>query len=95
MLYFFDEFLMNQLKGMNDMTVKNKPPFRYDIVGSFLRPAALKEKRDEFASGKITAEELKAAEDAAIADLVSKEKKQGSTLSPTENSAAGTGIWTF
>lgn len=26
------------------MTTKNKPPFRYDIVGSFLRPAALKEK---------------------------------------------------
>ena len=28
------------------MTTKNKPPFRYDIVGSFLRPAALKEKRE-------------------------------------------------
>jgi len=24
---------------------KNRPPFRYDIVGSFLRPEALKENR--------------------------------------------------
>lgn len=62
---------------MNTMTVKNRPPFRYDIVGSFLRPAALKEKREESAAGKIPAEDLKAAEDTAIADLVAKEKEVG------------------
>ena len=56
---------------------KNRPPFRYDIVGSFLRPEALKKKREAFASGKISAAELKEAEDAAIRDLVAKEKEVG------------------
>ena len=56
---------------------KNRLPFRYDIVGSFLRPEALKEKRETFAAGKIAAEELKEAEDAAIRDLVAKEKEVG------------------
>ena len=39
--------MQKQNKSMKayKMTLKNKPPFRYDIVGSFLRPAALKEKR--------------------------------------------------
>lgn len=59
------------------MSVKNRPPFRYDIVGSFLRPAALKEKREAFAAGKISAADLKEAEDAAIQDLVAKEKEVG------------------
>ena len=56
---------------------KNRPPFRYDIVGSFLRPEALKEKREAFAAGKAAAEELKEAEDKAIRDLVAKEKEVG------------------
>ncbi len=59
------------------MTVKNKPPFRYDIVGSFLRPATLKEKREALAAGTITPAQLQAAEDAAIKDLVEKEKAVG------------------
>ncbi|MCH4032417.1 MAG: 5-methyltetrahydropteroyltriglutamate--homocysteine S-methyltransferase [Lachnospiraceae bacterium] len=52
-------------------------PFRYDYVGSFLRPAALKEARTGYEAGTITREELKAAEDAAIRDLVSKQKALG------------------
>ena len=56
---------------------KNRPPFRYDIVGSFLRPEALKEKREAFAAGNVATEELKEAEDAAIRDLVAKEKEVG------------------
>lgn len=52
-------------------------PFRYDIVGSFLRPAKLKEARADFEQGKITADELKAVEDKAIIDLVEKQKKAG------------------
>ena len=59
------------------MITKNKAPYRYDIVGSFLRPASLKEKREAFAAGEITAEELKAAEDEAIRALVAKEKEVG------------------
>ena len=34
-------------------------PFRYDFVGSFLRPEAIKRARAEFEAGKITAEEAK------------------------------------
>lgn len=52
-------------------------PFRYDYVGSFLRPAALKEARAGYEAGTITREELKAVEDAAIRDLVSKQKALG------------------
>ena len=33
------------------MTAKKNPPFRYDIVGSFLRPAALKKQRAAAARG--------------------------------------------
>ena len=50
-------------------------PFRNDIVGSFLRPKALKEGRQAFEDGQITAEELRFLEDEAIVDLVEKEKK--------------------
>ena len=58
------------------MAITN-PPYAYDIVGSFLRPAALKQARADFAAGTITREQLTAAEDAAIADLVEKEKQAG------------------
>ena len=51
--------------------------FRYDYVGSFLRPEQLKKARAEYETGTITAEELKKAEDAAITDLVEKQKKAG------------------
>ena len=54
-----------------------KAPFRYDIVGSFLRPEALKNAREAFAHGEITAAQLEAAEDAAIARLVAKEREVG------------------
>ena len=53
------------------------PPYRADVVGSFLRPKALKQARADFAAGTITREQLTAAEDAAIADLVEKEKQAG------------------
>lgn len=54
-----------------------KPPFRYDIVGSFLRPAGLKAQRQEFAEGKISQAQLTEAEDHYIAELIAKEKKAG------------------
>jgi hypothetical protein len=50
---------------------------KYDIVGSFLRPEPIKKARAEYAQGKITLEELRKVEDAAIADLVSKEVAHG------------------
>ncbi len=52
-------------------------PFRCDVVGSFLRPAELKEARAKFAEGKLTAEELRAVEDRLITELVAKQKAHG------------------
>ncbi|MBL8376466.1 MAG: 5-methyltetrahydropteroyltriglutamate--homocysteine S-methyltransferase [Burkholderiales bacterium] len=45
-------------------------PARYDHVGSFLRPAYLLEAREQKAAGQITAEQLRAVEDRAIAEIV-------------------------
>ena len=53
------------------------PPYRADIVGSFLRPAAVKEARAQFAAGTLSREALTAVENDAIRDLVNKEKAAG------------------
>ena len=52
-------------------------PFRYDYVGSFLRPEKLKKARADFEAGKITREQLKEVEDACILELVAKIKELG------------------
>ena len=52
-------------------------PFRYDFVGSFRRPEALKEARKNFAAGSIDADELKAVEDREILALLAKIKQAG------------------
>ena len=56
-----------------------KAPFRADIVGSFLRPASIKQARADYAAGKIDVAELKAVEDDAIRDLVKKQNAAGLT----------------
>ncbi len=56
---------------------KAKAPFRFDIVGSFLRPEELKTARREFSEGKITEKELKEVEDRAIEELIAKQKQAG------------------
>ena len=55
----------------------NKTPFRYDHVGSFLRPEYLKEARKQYEQGDITKEQLTEVEDKAITELVVKEKEIG------------------
>ena len=52
-------------------------PFRYDFVGSFLRPEKLKKARRQFDEGAINAAALKAVEDEAITELVGKIKELG------------------
>lgn len=52
-------------------------PFRADHVGSFLRPEKLKQARANFAESKISAEDLRAVEDEAIAALITKQKEVG------------------
>ena len=57
-----------------------KTPFRYDYVGSFLRPAKLKKARAEFEAGKIDRAPLTGVEDECIRELVAKQKELGFTV---------------
>ena len=52
------------------MTIRNKPPFRADHVGSFLRPQALLDAREQARIGSISKAQLRVVEDAAIRDVV-------------------------
>jgi 5-methyltetrahydropteroyltriglutamate--homocysteine methyltransferase len=52
------------------MTHRDRPPFRADHVGSFLRPRYLLDARAQRASGAITPEQLRAVEDRAITEIV-------------------------
>lgn len=54
-----------------------KTPFRYDYVGSFLRPEKLKKARADYEAGTISAEQLKSVEDECIVQLVNKIKELG------------------
>ena len=54
-----------------------KTPFRYDFVGSFLRPQALKDAKAAYNDGKITREELDRVTDEEITKVVAKQKKLG------------------
>ncbi|USS85573.1 5-methyltetrahydropteroyltriglutamate--homocysteine S-methyltransferase [Fructilactobacillus myrtifloralis] len=49
----------------------------FDIVGSFLRPAQLKQARTQHQAGSFSREELTTVENQAIADLVAKEVQVG------------------
>ena len=53
------------------------PPYRADHVGSFLRPAAVLEARRDHDEGRISAEDLRTIEDAAITELVALEEQTG------------------
>lgn len=49
----------------------------FDAVGSYLRPAELKEARAKAAEGSISAEQLRDTEDRLIADVIAKQKAHG------------------
>ncbi|MGC6387861.1 cobalamin-independent methionine synthase II family protein [Ewingella sp. S1.OA.A_B6] len=53
------------------------PPFRADVVGSFLRPAALKQARKQFETGEINAVQLRAVEDTEIRRVVELQRAAG------------------
>ena len=59
------------------LRMRTTPPFRADHVGSLLRPASVLAARDDFAAGWITAHQLRAVEDAAIADVVAMQQNAG------------------
>lgn len=56
---------------------KYQTPCRYDFVGSFLRPQEVKQAKADYAEGKISEEEKDRIIDAAIADVVKKQKELG------------------
>ena len=55
----------------------SSPPFHAEHIGSFLRPAALLQARDARAAGRIAADDLRQAEDAAIRDFVALQESLG------------------
>ena len=54
-----------------------RAPYRYDYVGSFLRPEKLKEARKQFENKEIEYVALKKVEDECITELVTKQKQAG------------------
>lgn len=51
---------------------KVQAPFKYDVMGSILRPEYLKQAREDYREGKIEKSELTALEDKAIRELIGK-----------------------
>lgn len=62
------------------MTTRTKPPFRADHVGSFLRPARLKDARAKHEKGEMPADALRGIEDEEIAKVVKKQEECGLRL---------------
>lgn len=56
---------------------KLQTPFRYDFVGSFLRPQALKDAKTDFQSGKLSKEKYDEIVNDEIAKVVAKQKELG------------------
>src|SRR5919197_1108080 len=59
------------------MAPRTTPPFRADHVGSLLRPQRLHQAREDFAAGRIKAEDLRAVEDDAIREVVQAQESVG------------------
>ena len=59
------------------MASRTKPPFRADHVGSLLRPKEVLKAREEHKQGKISRDELRKVEDAAIRDVVKMQEDIG------------------
>ena len=56
---------------------KYQTPYRYDFVGSFLRPQEVKKAKADYSEGKITKEECDAIVDKAVTEVVAKQKELG------------------
>jgi 5-methyltetrahydropteroyltriglutamate--homocysteine methyltransferase len=59
------------------MSRRTSPPFRADHVGSLLRPPRLRDARDDFAAGSITAAELRTIEDEEIVKAIRMQEEVG------------------
>ncbi|PWC14992.1 5-methyltetrahydropteroyltriglutamate--homocysteine S-methyltransferase [Brenneria roseae subsp. americana] len=56
---------------------KTRPPFRADVVGSLLRPEAIKQARIQYQAGEISAAQLRSVEDREILRVVELQRKTG------------------
>lgn len=54
-----------------------KTPFKYDFVGSFLRPQALKDAKSKYKNNEISQEEYDKIVNNEITKLVAKQKELG------------------
>ena len=59
------------------MSIRTTPPFRADHVGSLLRPPELTRARAEHRAGTLDDVGLRSAEDAAITDLIERQRVTG------------------
>ena len=59
------------------MSKRLTPPFRADIVGSFLRPQRIKDARKAYSAGTIDAASLRNVEDECVKELVRQQKAAG------------------
>ncbi len=59
------------------MTLRDRPPFRADHVGSLLRPPGLLEARARHAAGEIDLDALREVEDRAVAEVVALQRDAG------------------
>ncbi|WP_025676283.1 5-methyltetrahydropteroyltriglutamate--homocysteine S-methyltransferase [Paenibacillus polymyxa] len=62
---------------LDNASQRKVTPFRHDMVGSFLRPQAIKDARIQFQNNEISADELRKIEDEEIIKLVEKQKSVG------------------
>jgi methionine synthase II (cobalamin-independent) len=67
----------SQLTESASAAASVRPPFRGDHVGSLLRPRELLRARDDFAAARIGADELRSIEDAAIREVVRRQREVG------------------
>nr|WP_024967230.1 cobalamin-independent methionine synthase II family protein [Pantoea sp. IMH] len=56
---------------------RDSAQFRAEVVGSFLRPAAIKEAREKFQAGELASEALRRIEDEAIREVVAHQRASG------------------
>ena len=61
---------------MSHIVIDNTFP-HFEAVGSYLRPAELKQAREKFADGEISASALRDIEDRLITDVIRKQKAHG------------------
>lgn len=67
------QLLSEQDFDKGGVMLRSRPPFRADVVGSYLRPAVLKQAREAFSLGQLSRADLRQREDAAIRHLVERQ----------------------